>query len=453
MVISIRNDRIPENMVIMTDKTCCLNGNFAHECTLYSKYIKGVPNSCTNPGTCVGSSSHCHGNSGAHSHSSGTSTHVHTATTSPWPCPIPTGPTFSGSGPIVNHGHSGSTPCSPNPVTVGGCSGAHTHPSGNNSIRNTSIRFIKKTAVTSLRENTDKHAIFMWDEPLACLPCNYSVHSCLVNEYIKGVANACATPLTICNPANHVHCTSPGHCHPVTVGAHTHTGPIGWGGASPNSRYRPGNNGKGAPHTHSHGGSVTTGSGGSGTVTMCGGAPHGHCCASLELNRTEIAFIQKNSISMRQAEIVPKTNAIWLCTLASIPSQYNLMNGCNCTTNLLDEYIKGVPTACTNPGTQTGSNTHTHSSSDAHCSVPFNPHTHPTSGTVNNGPPSPSNNAHPSTSGPPTHSGKIPCGHSHPVNPVSNAGSNIAVIPATPHTHTTVDHKPCTTEVAFVKRF
>jgi hypothetical protein len=46
--------------------------------------------------------------------------------------------------------------------------------------------------------------------------------------------------------------------------------------------------------------------------------------------------------------------AMWHGTIANIPSGWVICDGNNGTPNLLDKFVKGVPTAATNPGTTGG---------------------------------------------------------------------------------------------------
>jgi len=50
---------------------------------------------------------------------------------------------------------------------------------------------------------------------------------------------------------------------------------------------------------------------------------------------------------------------LWHGTIANIPSGYVICDGNNSTPNLLDKFVKSVPTAATNPGTTGGASTHT----------------------------------------------------------------------------------------------
>jgi microcystin-dependent protein len=75
--------------------------------------------------------------------------------------------------------------------------------------------------------------------------------------------------------------------------------------------------------------------------------------------------------ALAQAVIPAGLIAIWHGLIANIPTGWVICDGNNATPNLLDKFVKSVPTAVTNPGTTGGSATVTLSTSQ----IPAHTHT------------------------------------------------------------------------------
>lgn len=137
----------------------------------------------------------------------------------------------------------------------------------------------------------------------------------------------------------------------------------------------------GSSGSHDHGGSVSTFTGASSTLSVrhgtgnCGigcatwgynspGQGHTHNYdhnhtlsseANIEPPYYEIAYLQSNGA----CEIPSGGITMWHGTLASIPSGWDLCDGTSGTPDLRDRFVKGAP-AATNPGSTGGSQTHNH---------------------------------------------------------------------------------------------
>ena len=444
-----RAGTLPECVVVMSIASGTLPTNYAHECAYYSKFLKQVPDGCTNPGCTAGGATHCHGNSGSHAHCvPGCNPHSHGGSTNgvgksgshdqggPFGQPSAPG-CFSPS-----HSHPVSVGSCNAPITIPACTGAHTHPSGCNGIRNYTVRYLKHSAsVINMRQTALPADITLgWYKSLSTIPDGFTLNATLVNEYIQGVASACATPLCLTNPGAHSH-SAVAHNHCVTVGAHSHTVTVNPGGSASGSDWQ-GTPGIPLTAVHSHPSSNTGCNAG---TTPVASSPHAHCGSTLELSRGETAYITNDMLCMRKKNIPLNTVAVWGGTLASIPNCYIIQDGNCCTVNMFGRYMKGVPTACTNPGSTTGSNTHDHSASESlSASVP---HSHPHPGSTGSATPTTGVLKAPS---PWPNSAFLQGPHSHS-NPIGSSSTPICT-PAAPHPHTSVSHEPSAIEVAFIER-
>jgi len=442
--INLRNNNIPVNLILLSKSTLSIDSNYTHETSLFDKRLKQVPDSCTNPGTSVGAAIHDHGCSGSHTHTICPSTwnhcHVYSTDVEFGGGVPPFGPQSAGA---HFHNFGGSSECIALTICSAGC---HTHGSKCSNIASSTVRTIKKTnSIVKMREGgIPKCTLLMWEDPLACIPCDYTRFTCLDDEYLKGVPDSCTAPLNADSGGSHTHC-SINHSHTITQAAHcSHTVNGTSGGPSATiGQFGSGQNVASATHTHTVSGTSTSISGICGNV--CSGG-HTHTCSSLQLSRLSVIYLSKSTIDIRRKNIPLNSINIWNSPLACIPSGHLLMDGTSGTTNILDRYVKGA-VACAAPGGTTGSNEHQHCSENhAHCCESIS-HSHTTGAqTTANGVGQilRDNSGFGGTD--------VATVHSHVLlNPSLNA-TRCASLSCVSHIHCNIDHKPPTVEVAFIKR-
>jgi len=183
------------------------------------------------------------------------------------------------------------------------------------------------------------------------LPKGYSHNASLFDVYPKGIPDVCTQPGGTLGSQNHVEaCDATSHNHTGAT-AHTHGTVTSAAGSSGNAS-SPG----GSPHirdTHTHTWDPTSTSP---TVTVCASAgTHTHDSQPLEPENETVRYIKKTTLGLRDSNI-PPNKVIWYSkTIASLPSDFSIETG---LTN--NRFYKGVPDAGTDPGTQAGTNSHTH---------------------------------------------------------------------------------------------
>lgn len=364
---SFRTGHIPKNIIVMYNANGTLPSGYSHECTLFSKYTKGVPTACTNPGSCDGADTHTEAaNNLTHNHTgaaSGCDSHSHTLTSAGF-ADCAGVSRFTGLCQIAkdNHTHTFSGCVTSPSLTVGCTTICHTHASANIEPLFGTLRHIKytDTVIRSRRRSLPQSTIIYYNKALSTIPCHWQLDTSLVsNRFTKGVANACACVGGTGGASTHSHAADGGHIHLVSLACHTHGIACTSGGASANADSDSGcTSGAAAGHSHSKS-----------TVTIsC--ATSGNACSSSNTHThtaennlpvfTELAYLKPKSISIRRGGVPNFGIVEWLCTLASIPSGFALADGTNCTENLINRYPRETPNACTNPGSTGGNATHTH---------------------------------------------------------------------------------------------
>lgn len=270
------------------------------------------------------------------------------------------------------------------------------------------------------------------------VPFGYSHESSLFDKYPKGIPNLC---------------TQPGG----TLGAHTHTEV-----SNSTSHTHTGPN----PHNH---GSVTSGtpscaanqvacgSGNSGchthnwtpactAIAITIGSDNGvhtHDSQPLEPSNQTVRFLKKTSSSIR-ANNVPICKVVWYSkTIASVPANYSIETG---LTN--NRFFKGVPNACTAPGTQVGSNCHTHSNT-------VTTHTHTSSiASHTHTKPSCSGAGSTNTKSSGASAANVPLNtHTHSTSPITVGSTALCGTTSvdTVHAHTGLSHLPLHRELLPIK--
>jgi len=165
---------------------------------------------------------------------------------------------------------------------------------------------------------------------------------------------------------------------------------------------------------------------------------HQHDAISNELQHRTTAFIQKDSISLRKNGLSKNSIAEHLGTLASIPSDYTL------STSYFARYPKAILNDSTEPGVDSGSNTHQHDNSGGHTHTVTIGHDHPTTGTT----------AVTADTESGAQGGSMKANsHSHTITtPTSSDDISPTIDSNDIHQHPSTDHKPDSIEVALIKR-
>ena len=427
--IDIRSEHVPSNSIVIFTRSGGIPSDYNHECSLFGKFIKNVPNGCTNPSTCVGGSTHQHP-SGDHTHvSTPTSlTHTHTSTTS---TNYHGGSTSAGGGGtnISSHSHTIGLQSVSSSLCVTG--GTHQHVSTDNNIASKSVRFIRKNSFINIRnKNLPVNSIIALTSNNTT---SLAIDTDLLNTNIKGVANACSSPLGTTsdshshNDVSHTHSISSSHSHTLD----TNTGGI------------PGGNGRSdlssAGNSHgTHGSGSGSVANSSSSVSSGSSTSHSHT-VSLDVAHVTTKFVRIGNIELRNKTIPVSHILLWSGTLASIPQNYSL------DSSNFDKYPKGILCQSATPGTQSGSNSHEHSGDGGHThtSASFS-HSHTVSGSTTSAPSG--NTTRYSSAG-----GSFPVSHTHTYGTSNNSSVNVSLCSSN-HTHTSVNHEPVGKTVAFIKR-
>lgn len=379
MVVSLRGERVPPNLIVLKTLNNTLPANFTHNCCFNARHIKGTPNGCTNPGVTAGANTHTHAASAAHCHPvPGTNPHthpfsIHTPVTGPGGCGSPNPPNpFN----LKNHPHAwpAGTSTDAAPVTINNNPNPD-HTCSNQEPTFVQTKFVEKSTALDIRSNTLPFAsISLWDCPNACIPSCYGINTAFFSRYPKGTANACTAPGCTGGSATHQHPVGGCHTHPGTLTAHIHTVTAGTSATAPvfASPIEPGSFGMTGSHTHTAG---PLGFGCSPAPFTSGpSGTHQHPTGCNDpLNKT-VAYLQRNVINLRKRPVQENLISLWLQPLACIPSGYTN------ETSYFTRYPKSIVNACTCPGPTGGLTTHTHGSLGAHTHTFCKPHGHPATG-------------------------------------------------------------------------
>ena len=310
-----------------------------------------------NPSASGGSNTHTHT---AANHSHTLTAHSHNVVTSTWVGPA----NYSNRADDVadNHYHGS--------AAIGGTSAgslqdyAVTWSSVNSEPPYYEVIFITPSTPTTIADDVCGY----WNEATApnnFAHCNGTGTPDLRNKYLKGAAtdqNAGATG----GGTSHQHSVS--HTH--TVNGHTHTGTSAtWsGGTRGNADAQSGAH---ENHTHTINLSSTTDNINSYTKTDAGASD------TVEVSYKKIGVIQNTS----GTGVNPPVGiiALWLGTVANLPSGWVVCDGTEDTPDLRDYFIKVINTTG-EIGSTAGANTHSHTTLTGHTHTATGTHTH--SGTV-----------------------------------------------------------------------
>jgi len=382
MSYNIRNPQLPSNAVLMDVANLTLPTGFAQYTPLFTKYPKGIPDLCTQPGGSIGANSHTEASTGpSHDHTAtGCHNHLHRTVA-------------AGGGTVAQQGgcstsrrtHTHTTPlnCTNLTNTVCAASFSHTHDSQSIEPLNETIRFIQKAASFNLRDaNLPLDKVIWYGRDVSTVPSSYSIDSSIVNNrFHKGVPDGCTGPLTQAGASTHQHSSEGTHSHCYSLPSHTHGKPAQ--SATTSSSHRPNSGAQtvlSESHVHSLSG-VTIGSASdSGTTATDGAHQHAAGC-NIPLFR-ELLPIKTTKVAIRERTLPLGSILLWFCPLNTIPTGWQVADGTNGTLDTLDRYGRPVCGACTNPGTGGGAANHTHT---AATHVHVNPFVHTHTATGNTG--------------------------------------------------------------------
>lgn len=452
VTINLRADVVPNDLIVFYHSDNALPTNYVHETNLFSNFYRGSPGAC-NPNVCIGTTTHNHTTVPAHvhpgtfpSHSAHTATHGNST--------INTNASSNvGSAASSTHTHT---------INVGGTSGnadvsstaTNTHPTFNNDPNFIATRHIRSSAadISMRSKQLPINASILWFETVASVPTNFSIATFNFGTFTEGVAAACTAVGGTGGVTAHQHGNaSANHTHSLNIaGPDVHSHNLGTtSGHSGNVADGGGGN---VAQSYAQGHSHTAGTGAlnnnaAGNVTSTGGGiTHDHASTSQEPPFTTGAIITKTGLDLRGGSFPNLGAAMWLGTLGSIPADYFHQNGTSSTIDLRCDFIKGIPNACTNPGTTGGATAHTHANAGAHTHTGTISHTHPLGGTVS---PSPTG---PAFVGSATVAASRQT-HAHNLSGTSGA-TNVAVTAtsAGDHGHGSGTHLPPSKTVAYIQR-
>lgn len=231
---SIRANNVPVCKVVWYSKTIAsVPANYNIETGLTNnRFFKGVPNTCTAPGTQVGSNCHTHGNTvSTHTHTSSIASHTHTKPACTSAGITNTKATGGSTADVPGSAHVHAT----TPITVGSTSLCgttstdivHAHTGLSHLPLHRELLPIKTTTISLRNKRLPIGGILLWLCNLTKIPTGYQVANgtngtvCTLDRHVRAVPNACTSPGTGAGAASHQHAAQT-HTH-TSSGAHTHT--------------------------------------------------------------------------------------------------------------------------------------------------------------------------------------------------------------------------------------
>lgn len=415
---------------------------FSQETSLNCKYIKSIPNLCTNPSVAFGTSTHTHTAGSLHTHTAGSAAHTHSGPTA-GATPSSSHVSWQQSG-LAPTGHTHQQPSSStDPSIIVECSSSHTHDTVTNELTHRTVSFYKKTESSISLRRRPIATNMMFYSSTSSVPGNFT-HDCLYDcKHLKGIS---ACPGTNAGTNCHTHANAT-HTHGLDLGAHTHTiissPATSFSGSFRNTGSTCSWTPRAYTHGHSAGGSLTSSDPCSVTSNADTGHTHGN--KSMEVAYKTLLLVSTDTIRIRQSGIPKNILFNWVDNLNLIPAGFQVSDGTNGTTDMLGKYPKG---SCT-PGNTGGCNAHTHTS-EGGC------HTHPTTSIPHTHPGSGSTGGECSLSGT-QHLGGSPTGavgsHTHAIA-TSNSGTLSQTVSGTAgaHTHDNAASEPIGLTVAFIEK-
>ncbi len=188
--------------------------------------------------------------------------------------------------------------------------------------------------------------------PALFLPNGYVQESTLFDKYPKGIPDLCTGPGGTLGAHTHSEsATSFNHGHTGSLGSHNHA--MVTAGSNSNILVQGGGTiGKNSSHFHTFNAGTI-----SGTPTICNAdQSHTHLAAQPTEAANETIRYLKKTISDLRSSGLPVGKVVWYGkTIASLPTLYSVES-----TIANNRFFKGTPDGCTSPGTEAGTDCHTH---------------------------------------------------------------------------------------------
>src|SRR3989344_6770441 len=342
---------IPSGVIIAWPSTAAsIPSGWSRVTALDTIYVRGVPNTATDPGTTGGATTHTHTTS-AHDH---TISHTHATATSGNATGSVTAGTASNTD-LQSTTHTHTT----------GTVAATTDNSGtaapSSSATSNDPAYLKVIWIQSDGSPTGipNGALAMFNS--ASLPASWAIYTNSQDKFLKG-ADASGDGGATGGAATHNHTGEGSHTH---ISDHVHPNGTTAASAGTNNSYAAGSTAAGDVHTHTY--TVSSSNFGTSNAATLNTSTDNH-----EPPWQKLAVIE-NQTGGVDAPI--GTIAIWRGTLASIPAGWVVADGNNGTPNLLGDFVKGVANTG-EIGNTGGSTSHTHTGSNHTHTWASTAHTH-----------------------------------------------------------------------------
>jgi len=437
---SLRSEKIPTNIIILYAESGCLPLCYSAVNSVNCKFLRGV-NTGVCPGTCFGASTHTH-TAFCHTHTICPTTagsHTHPGSVSGLTVQVLGGGGSGQGGGMTDHTHP-ITLAATNSGTFSAAPFSHTHDAISNNPSYKTVRHIKYTGtLISLRKRSlPLYGLLMY-------PRTNAIQLPFIGDTRYDCFHGRGSSLSGCTGGSNTHLhSSAGTCHVhfITTSGHTHTvstiNPAGGGsvGTSPLVNTVTGT------HTHPVG-TYATGSSPTGGSNSNATGSHAHCTINHEPPYLIARMIKYNSLNPRVVGILNEVLVEWECTLATIPTGFQLADGTN---NTVDARLKFIKFKASCIGTTGGSSTHTLSCSGNHTHATGNVlHKHPITGATGTTPLG-------AFSAPPG-SIHVKClSHSHGTGLTADQSTSVTLNTTGAHTHGAQCHLPVSKEIAFIER-
>lgn len=347
---------IPLNVILVWPSTnATIPSGWSRQTALDSKYPKA--SGTEDPAVTGGAATHTH-TSPAHTHT--IAAHTHSVTTNNATSGVERGNNGGSSAVFNGHVHNSNV----GGVVGGDISDAASYAATDNLPPYYGVIFISPT---SSPQNIPDNVIALWNS--ADLPTGFVFTDGtggipdLRNRYMRGTTtggNGGVTGGTI----NHEHAIDHNH----TTQSHSHSD------TSAAQNVLSAGTGGGSPVAGSHTHTLSLPSNSSATNAYTGNAGSAD---DVEPAYHKLLAIQNTSGAVRSAPI--GLIALWLGTIANIPTGWSLCDGENGTPDLTDKYIK-IANTTGEIGNTGGSNTHTHAASNSHTHTATAAHAHTSGG-------------------------------------------------------------------------
>ena len=318
--------------------------------TLDATYVRGVPNTSTDPGTTGGATTHQHTTS-AHDH---TISHTHATATDAGPTGTASyTATSTQDMDLTTHTHATNTI-----AATTDNSGTASPSSGNtsNDPDNLAVIWIESNGTPTGIPNG---ALAMYNS--TSLPGSWAIYTNSQNRFLKGAATSGDGGGTA-GSATHSHTGEGSHTH---TSDHVHPNGTTANSAGRNNSHAAGSGGAGDVHSHSY--TVSSNNFGTSDAATLNTSTDNH-----EPTYQKLAVIENQTGG---ASLPAGTIAVWRGTLANIPEDWVLADGTNGTPDLLGDFTKGALDT-SELGNTGGGTAHTHTGSNHAPTWASTVHTH-----------------------------------------------------------------------------